>query len=436
MSARSLTAERLAAVRSAFRSLPDRYLGADSIFDATYHIKLGDLGHTWEVRCTQHAARVREGATRRRPDVTLSTDAETWLALRQGDLSGIEAFERGQLKVRGNLDHAIAFEGLFRLPGGRPPLLRVHEVRTGRNCISTLTMGHGPDVLLLHGLGGTRASLFQTAGALSQRYRVHAPDLPGFGSSGKPARGAYNARWFAEAMLGMMDELNIAKAHIVGNSMGGRIALEMGMIAPERVRGLGLLCPAVAWVRRDFHPLVRMLRPEFGLLPHGFSRSTVSSQFWSMFCDRDLLDPATADLMVDEFRRIYQSPGARLAFLASARNIYLEPPFGRRGFYPRLSELAPPALFVWGTHDGLIPAGFSRHVAKWLPTAEQVTLEHCGHVPQVERPVQTNELLLDFFARVEALGRGGRPPQKTRLAAESGHRLAPERPAVDLGEAA
>ena len=83
------------------------------------------------------------------------------LALRQGDLSGIEAFERGQLKVRGNLDHAIAFEGLFRLPGGRPPLLRVHEVRTGRNCISTLTMGHGPDVLLLHGLGGTRASRFQ-----------------------------------------------------------------------------------------------------------------------------------------------------------------------------------------------------------------------------------------------------------------------------------
>ena len=81
--------------------------------------------------------------------------------------------------MRGNLDHAIAFEGMFRLPGGRPPLLQIHDVHVGRHRISTLTMGHGPDVLLLHGLGGTRASLFETAAALSQRYRVHALDLPG-----------------------------------------------------------------------------------------------------------------------------------------------------------------------------------------------------------------------------------------------------------------
>lgn len=411
------TQDRLTAVRAAFRSLPERYLGADSSFDATYHIKLGDLGHTWEVRCTPHTARVCDGATRRKPDVTIATDAATWLALREGELSGIDAFQRRLLSLRGNLDHAIAFEGLFRLPGGRPPLLQIHEVRTPHHCISTLTMGHGPDVLLLHGLGGTRASLFETAAALSQRYRVHAPDLPGFGSSGKPARGAYNARWFAEGMLELMDEQHIARAHVVGNSMGGRIAIEMGMIAPERVRGLGLLCPAVAWVRRGFHPLVRLLRPEFGLLPHGFSRGTVASQFWSMFYDRDLIDPAVAEVMVDEFRRIYQSAGARLAFLASARNIYLEAPYGRRGFYPRLSALEPPALFLWGSHDRLVPPAFSRHVAKWLPEAEQMTLEHCGHVPQVERPEQTNDLLLRFFAQVDAAESCRRPSD---LAARGG----------------
>ena len=121
-----------------------------------------------------------------------------------------------------------------------------------------------------------------------------------------------------------MDALEIARAHVVGNSMGGRIAIEMGLTAPDRVRALGLLCPAVAWVKRGFHPLVRLLRPEFGLLPHGFSRRAVASQFWSMFYDRDLIDPEVGELMVDEFRRIYHSPGARLAFLASARNIYLE----------------------------------------------------------------------------------------------------------------
>src|SRR3981081_3996109 len=100
-------------------------------------------------------------------------------------------------------------------------------------------------------------------------------------------------------MLAMMDEREIPKAHIVGNSMGGRIALEMAMIAPERVRALGRRCPAVAWVRRGFHPLVRLLRPEFGLIPHGFSRNTVAAQFWSMFFDRELIEPAVDDLRGD-----------------------------------------------------------------------------------------------------------------------------------------
>ena len=335
-------AERLAAADAAFRSLPDRYLGADEGFDATYHVRLCDLGHVWEVRCTSHGARVRKGASRRQPDVTISTDSDTWMRLREGSFSGVEAFQRRLLAVRGNLDYAIGFEGMFRLPNGRPPLLQIYDVPVGRHRVSTLTMGQGPDVLLLHGLGGTRASLFDTAAALSGRYRVHAPDLPGFGSSSKPALGAYNAGWFAEIMLGLMDQLEIPHAHIVGNSMGGRVAIEMGLTAPERVGALGLLCPAVAWIRRGLHPIVRLLRPELGLLPHAFRRSTVASQFWSMFHERDVIDPAVGDLMVDEFRRIYHSAGARFAFLASARNIYLESPFGRSGFYPRLSQLQSP----------------------------------------------------------------------------------------------
>ena len=325
-----------------------------------------DLGHTWEVRCTAHGARVRKGGTRRKPDVTLSTDAETWTRLREGELSGVEAFQRRQLSVRGNLDYAVGFEGMFRRPGGRPPLLRIRDVPVGRHKVSTLTMGAGPDVLLLHGLGGTRASLFETAAALSGRYRVHAPDLPGFGSSSKPATGGYNARWFADVVLGLMDELEVGRAHFVGNSMGGRISIETALVAPERVGALGLLCPAVAWVKRGFNPIVRMLRPEFGMLPHAFSRKTVASQFWAIFCDRDLIDPAVGDLMVDEFRRIYQSAGARYAFLSCARNIYLEKPFGRGGFYPRLADLERPALFVWGSHD---PARAGRLLATRPPLA-------------------------------------------------------------------
>jgi pimeloyl-ACP methyl ester carboxylesterase len=392
-------------VDKAFRSLPDRYLGADEGFDATYHVRLCDLGHIWEIRCTSHAARVRKGASRREPDVSISTDSETWMRLRDGELSGIEAFQRRLLTVRGNLDHAVALEGMFRLAGGRPPLLHIHDVPVGHHRISTLTMGHGPDVVLLHGLGGTRASLFETAATLSRRYRVHAPDLPGFGSSSKPATGAYNAGWFAYIILGLMDELGVDRAHLVGNSLGGRVAIEIGLTAPERVGGLGLLCPAVAWIHRGLHPIVRVLRPEFGLLPHRFSRKRVASQFWSIFFDRYAIDPAVGDLMVDEFRRIYQSAGARYALLSSARNIYLEAPHGRGGFYPRLSGLHPPAVFVWGSHDNVVPAAFEPHVRKWLPSAEQVVIDSCGHVPQVERPEETNALLMRFFAQADIAAR-------------------------------
>ena len=407
---------QLATVEAAFRSLPERYLGGPRGFDRVFHIRLRDVGHTWEVRTSAEACRVRKGITRHEPDVEITTDSTTWQELREGRLLGVQAYRERRLSLRGHLDCAIEFEGLFRLPNGRPPLQSVNDVRVGRERISVLSMGSGTPVMLIHGLGATKASFFDTAAALSSRYTVHAIDLPGFGSSSKPAFGGYNARWFAEIVRGLMDEMDIGRAHFVGNSMGGRVSIEMGLRWPERVGGLGLLCPGVAWVKRGFHPVVRALRPELGFLPHGFGRRAVEGTFWSLFADRDCVDPSVADVVVGEFQRIYHSPGARHAFLASARNIYLERPFGDGGFYPRLGSLRPPALFVWGTHDPLIPAAFSRHVRQWLPAAEQIVLDDCGHVPQVERPEQTNGLLMRFFARADALGASTRPRLVARAA--------------------
>ena len=396
-----------AQAQQAFRTLPDRYLGAEDGFDATWHVRLGDIGHTWEVRCTTHGCRVRRGITSRKPDVTIGTDAATWLALREGELSGIEAFSQRSLYARGNVDLAVMFEGLFRLPSGRDPLLTLRDVKVQSGLrISTLTMGQGPDVLLLHGLGGTKASFFDTAASLARAgYRVHAMDLPGFGSSSKPALVQYGAPFAARTIVGVMDALEIDQAHIVGNSMGGRVALEIALEHPDRVGGLGLLCPAVAFVKRDFHPLVRLLRPELALLPHQIGRGLVEKEFWSLFADRDAVDPSLSDVVCDEFQRIYASAGARMAFAASARALYLDKPFGRGGFYERLAQLEPPALFIWSSHDKLIPPGFRKHVARALPKAEQIVLENCGHVPQVERPEHTNALLKRHFARVDALGR-------------------------------
>jgi pimeloyl-ACP methyl ester carboxylesterase len=284
--------------------------------------------------------------------------------------------------------------------------MRVHDVPLAGRTVSVLTIGEGgSDVVLIHGLGAAKSSFFDCAALLAEAgHRVHAIDLPGFGGSSKPTIAPYSARWFADSVMGVMNILDIESAHLVGNSMGGRVALEMGLRSPERVRSIAALCPAVAFIKRDFHPLVRLLRPEFGLLPHKLRRGLVERQLWGMFCDPDALDPSQADLVVDEFQRIYGSPGARVAFYASARNIYLDKPFGNGGFYPRLASLQPPALFVWGTHDRLIPAGFRRYVEEALPGADQIVLEGCGHVPQIERAEHTAGLVRRLFARTEALG--------------------------------
>src|SRR5262249_32262014 len=109
-----------------------------------------------------------------------------------------------------------------------------------------------------------------------------------------------------------------------------------------------------------------------------------------------------ADVAVEEFLRTYRSVNARVAFHAAARHIYLEEPMGPRGFYTRLRELRVPALFVWGDEDPLGPLAFSPYGGKAPPTARQVVLEQCGHVPQVEHPVDANALVRDFIGRAQA----------------------------------
>jgi pimeloyl-ACP methyl ester carboxylesterase len=209
-----------------------------------------------------------------------------------------------------------------------------------------------------------------------------------------------------------MDAMAIERAHLIGNSMGGRVAIEVALREPERVATLGLLAPALAFRRRRraLVPLVRLLRPELAAIPHGLGAARVREQFWALFARPESLDPAAADIAADEFLRTYRSRSARVAFFAAARNIYLDEAHGAKGFWSRLADLRPPALFVWGDCDTLIPSAFGPHVAEALPAARQVVLDACGHVPQVTLPEATNNLLreqIDRYIHLAADGEHG-----------------------------
>jgi pimeloyl-ACP methyl ester carboxylesterase len=395
--------DHLHRVEEAFASLPERYLGADPGFGAKYAIELEDTGRAWGVELDSERCRVlaHPGGD---ADVVIGTDAATWLELREGKLSGLDAFRGRRLWARGNLDLAIAFEGFFRLPNGRPPLLYIRDVKAGRARISTLTAGDGIEtVVLIHGLGSNKTSFFETVSALTPEYTVYAIDLPGFGSSSKPLRAPYDAAWFARSVVRFLDAQGINRAHLVGNSLGGRVAIEVGLTAPDRVRSLSLLSPSMAWrKRRGFVPLVKLLRPELAAIPHTFGTAVVRRQFWSMFARPERIHPSAADVAVEEFLRTYRTSNARVAFHSSARHIYLEEPNGPNGFWTRLEDLDPPAMFVWGDEDPLVPLAFSRYVRDALPEARQVVLEECGHVPQVEHPQDTNAVVHDFIVHAQA----------------------------------
>ena len=146
--------------------------------------------------------------------------------------------------------------------------------------------------------------------------------------------------------------------------MGGRVAIELGLRHPDRVRRLALLAPSLAWLRdRPWAPLLRLVPPQLGAIQPA-PRPIVEAIVRRMV-------PGGADgwsaAGVDEFLRSYLQPRGRAAFYAAARNIYLEEPHGEKGFWTRLPELATPSLFVWGRQDQVVPIRFARHVREALP---------------------------------------------------------------------
>ena len=339
----------------------------------------------------------------------LRVDPASWLDLVSGCRHGLELFFLGLLQVKGDLNEAVRLETLFAPPAGSPGALGHAEIvryRFGRHTLETFQAGDpdAPVALFLHGLGASKTSLLPALAGLADTHRVIALDFPGFGKSSAPVGARYDAPWLARAALTTLDAAGAERAMVVGNSMGGRVALELALDHPDRVSALGLLCPAVAF--DEYHrirPLLNLTRLDqaVGAAPwpvhNRMVKRMVNQGLRLMFADPDRVPFANMDSAADEFLRTLGDPRRRMALMAAARRIGMEVP---KSFWRRLGGLQVPSLWIFGDTDRLVSAAYAPLARRHVPGATVQVWPECGHVPQFEYPVRTNETLTDYFSSV------------------------------------
>ncbi len=258
-------------------------------------------------------------------------------------------------------------------------------------------IGQGPDLILLHGGGPGATGLSNYSKNIqdfSEAYRVWVIDIPGWGMSSKNLNAFGDIGPFqngACALLGFMDEVGIARAHLVGNSLGGSVALCLAMSHPDRVDRLVLMGPGGGTVPGATGPTQGILQLQNYYQGEGPTLEKLSAFIENLVFDQSLITPALI----------------QQRFEASADpDICANPPIvprpggpGKETFIsrdPRLAELPHRTLFIWGLQDKVNPAA-AMESFKQVPHADFMLLNHCGHWAQWEHPKRFNDLVLSFL---------------------------------------
>jgi 4,5:9,10-diseco-3-hydroxy-5,9,17-trioxoandrosta-1(10),2-diene-4-oate hydrolase len=266
-----------------------------------------------------------------------------------------------------------------------PPFGRMHTVPSAHD-MHVIEAGAGPAVVFIHGSGpGANAysnfSLNYTTIAAAG-YRVVLPDLIGFGYSSKPVGIDYTLDLFVTTCVELLDALDIKECVLVGNSLGGAVALKIAMNQPKRVRKLVLMAPGGIESREDYFKMPGIQKMVSGFVGEGFDRAGL----------RRLLELLTFDpkFVTDELVE------QRLNIVQTQPKDVL----GRMKIPDLSSELVRvrcPVLGFWGIEDQFCPASGYEKILRSVPRSRFIMYSRCGHWAMIERSEDFNRNVLDFL---------------------------------------
>jgi pimeloyl-ACP methyl ester carboxylesterase len=252
-----------------------------------------------------------------------------------------------------------------------------------------LEAGQGDPVVLIHGSGPgvtSYANWRLVLPALAENFRVVAPDMVGFGFSERPANISYGVQTWADQVIGLMDTLELPKAHLVGNSFGGAIALRIATQHPERVGKLVLM----GSMGVPF-PITDGLERVWGYEPSFENMRKVLDVF---AYSRDLVNDELAEV---RYRGSIQ-PGFQESFAAmfpAPRQRWVEAMCTPEDEIRRLPHRT---LIVHGREDQVIPVQTSLRLMELIDNADLSVFSHCGHWSMIERTRDFNRSVSQFFS--------------------------------------
>ena len=264
--------------------------------------------------------------------------------------------------------------------------------------------GSGPPMVCLHGFMETWRTWELVLPALERRHDVLAVTLAGH-AGGPPFHAARGHGGIVDALERAMDEAGFQTAHLVGNSLGGYLAF--GLAVRGRAETVVALAPAGGWEGDDFYPPIARRQAE---MHRGLQSAALSAD--ALVATRAGRRSATEPMTV-LFEHIPPELIAhQMRGVAACDALTMIECSLREGYPLDAEHVTCPVRIVWGMSDRLLPLPVSavRYRRDWLPTADWVELDDVGHAPQLDVPLETAQLILEFTGRFLGRRGAGAPP--------------------------